>query len=161
MFSQRKTFSPPTKDACTISTVLSLPSEVMKSPSDLSSQPVTNVCSSSMACGEDMVALEMRLKDSLKQKNELYSYEYLIECRQRLCAQVEHYRNEVERLSSALTEQSSQHRIRLDQVRDFYRTIAYSHNRSGTMVKKSLENSSPAADLMKELEAQYGSKSDM
>ena len=133
---------------------------MLESPSDLSSQPVSNVCSSSTACGEGLVALEMRLEDSLKQTDEIYSNDYLIECRQRLCAQVELYKKEVERLLSALTEESSQHRIQLDQVRDFYRNIAYSRNRSGTMVRKSLENSSRAAELMKELEAQYGSKSD-
>lgn len=158
-FSQRKKFSPAIDNACSISTGLSLQPNVVESP-DLSSQPLSNECSSSMTCGEDLVALEMRLEDSLKKKDEIYSYEYLLESRQRLCGQVERYREEVERLSSALTKQSSQHRVQLDHVRDFYRTIAYSQNRSGKMVKMSLEKSSPAAELMKELEAQYGSNSD-
>ena len=141
-----------------ISTDSSLPSEVTKTPSDVPSQPVNEVHSSSMACGEDLVAMEMRLEDQLKKKDENYSYEYLIECRQRLCAQVEKYKNEVERLSSTLTEQSAQHRLQLDQVREFYRTIAYARNQSGTIVKKSLVQISPAANIMKELDAQYGSK---
>ena len=48
--------------------------------------------------------------------------EYMIECTQTLCAQLEYYRNEVERLLSVLTEQSLQHRIQLDDVRDSYCT---------------------------------------
>ena len=157
---KRKKFSQPTQDIFGISTDSTLPSEVMQTQCDVSSQP-TEVHSSNMACGEDLVALEMRLEDHLKKEGENYSYDYLIECRQRLCAQVEQYKNEVERLSSTLTEQSAQHRQQLDQVREFYRTIAYARNRSGTIVKKSLIHSSPAADLMRELDAQYGSKYNM
>ena len=159
---KRKKFSQSTKDTPSIATDLSFPSEVMVAPCHASNQAVVSkVDSSTTACGEDLVALEMRLEDSLQPEDQAYSYEYLKECRQRLCVQVEQYRNEVERLSSALTEQSSQHRRQLDQVRDFYRTIAYSRTRSGAMVKKSLENSSSAAELMKELDAQYSSNCNM
>ena len=160
-FSQRKKFSQPTEEMPTISTDSCFPSEVSKAHSDKSIEPVNKVCYSSMAYGEDLIALEMRLEDSLKPEDETYSYEYLMECRQRLRAQVEQYKSEVERLSGALTKQSAEHRQQLDAVRNFYQTIAYSRCRSGAMVKKSLVNSSPAAELMKQLDGQYGSHSDM
>ena len=82
----------------------------------------------------------------------------MLECRERLRVKVEHYRRELESLNDKITEQAEQHSKQLHQVRDFYSNIAYSRNRAGGIVKKALENSCAAADLMKELGAQYGSK---
>ena len=82
----------------------------------------------------------------------------MLECRQRLRVKVDHYRSEVETLKDKITEQALEHRKQLDQVRDFYRNIAYSRTRSGGIVKRALANSSAAAQLMKELDAEYRSQ---
>ena len=79
----------------------------------------------SIACGEDFVAVEMRLENCLKDNDEEYPYEYLIKCRERLHVRVEHYRSEVQTLKDKITEQALQHRKQLEQVRDFYRNITY------------------------------------
>lgn len=73
----------------------------------------------------------------------------------RLCVKVQHYRSEVEALKDKITQQSLQHRKQFDQVRDFYRNIAYARTRAGEIVRRALANSTTAEQLMKELHAQH------
>lgn len=131
---------------------------------ELQSQETPQECnedldsSFSVVCGEDMVAVEMRLEDEFKDEDEQYPRDYLLECRERLCVKVQHYRSEVEALKDKIAQQSLQHRKQLDQVRDFYRNIAYARTRAGEIVRRALVNSTAAEQLMKELHAQHKSK---
>ena len=126
---------------------------------ELQSQETPQECnedldsSFSAVCGEDMVALEMRLEDELKDEDEQYPSDYLSECRERLCVKVQRYQSEVEALKDKIAQQFLQHRKQLVQVRDFYCNIAYSCNQAGRIVKRVFSSSTTAEQLMKELHA--------
>ena len=103
------------------------------------------------AYGEDVTALEMHLEDSLRQEKEEYDYEYLLDCRKKLCRKVQYYHNRLEKSVSANIKQALEHRKELESVRTFYHNIAYARTRTGRIVKSSLMSSSAATAMMKQL----------
>ena len=110
--------------------------------------------------GEDVDVVTMRTEDSLKELDEEeyeYSYEYLLECRQKLMRKVEEYRVYVEELTSKEARLIHKHREEVERIRNFYQTIAYAPTRTGRIVKAARMNSSAAAEIMTELGLKYRS----
>ena len=65
------------------------------------------------------------------------------------------YRNKIESLKLQQSEAARKHKAQLDRITSFYLTIAFATTRTGKIVKTSLETSSTAASIMKELEYLY------
>ena len=106
------------------------------------------------AIGEDVVAVEMRLEDMMREPTSQYSPEYLYKCRKRLCEKVEYYRMKLEKSQSTIAKLVLKHREELESVRHFYQTIAYARTRTGAMIKTVAMNSPAAVTIMKELDRQ-------
>ncbi len=63
------------------------------------------------------------------------------------------YRQDVDRLQSQQAEAALKHKSQIDRIRSFYQTIAYATTRTGRIVKTSMQTSSAAASIMRELES--------
>jgi len=111
------------------------------------------------ALGVDLTAVEMKLEDTLKDTDSEYSYEYLLECRERLCRRLENCRSQLEKALSINASQVFKHRKEIESIRHFYQTIAYASSRSGQLVRNAKSTSSVAATIFKELRVKYGQQS--
>ena len=110
--------------------------------------------------GEDADVVLMHAEDSLMElesdeSQSKYSYEYLLECRQKLMCKVAEYRERIEEQSTETTQVACKHRQEIEHIRSFYQAIAYAPTRSGRMVKAARCSSSVAAEIMRELGLKY------
>ena len=111
------------------------------------------------ALGVDLTAVEMKLEDTLKDTDSEYSYEYLLECRKRLCRRLEDCRSQLEKALSINASQVFKHRQEIESIRHFYQTIAYASSRTGQLVRNAKSTSSVAATIFRELRVKYGQQS--
>ena len=115
---------------------------------------ITNSC-----IGEDTDVVLMHTEDSLmdldSDENAKYSYDYLLECRQKLMHKVAYYRARIEEQSTESAQVAYRHHKEIDQIRSFYQAIAYAPTRAGRMVKASICKSSVASQIMQELGLKY------
>ena len=84
--------------------------------------------------GEDADVVMMHVEDSLIQLEKeptKHSHEYLLECRQMLMHKVERYRATLEKQSSVISAMKYKQRKEIENIREFYHTIAYAPTRSG------------------------------
>ncbi len=95
--------------------------------------------------GVELAAVEMTLEDELKDTDSDYSYEYLIECRKRLCARLEHSHCQLEKALSVNARQDFKHLKEIENITKFYQTIAYAKSRTGQLVRDTISTSSAAA----------------
>ncbi len=100
--------------------------------------------------GVDLDVVQMEIENPYQ---EHFSSEYLLSCRRKLMIKVNAYRQDVERLKTQQAEATLKHKTQIDRIRSFYKTIAYSTTRTGRIVKSSMEKSSAAASIMKELDS--------
>lgn len=84
-----------------------------------------------------------------------YSYEYLMDCREKFMRKVAVYRERIEKLSAESTRVACKHRQEIEHIRSFYQAIAYAPTRSGKMVKAARCSSNVAAEIMQELGLEY------
>ena len=134
------------EDNCEQSSDILMPNDVATSEGDI------ELDKDEAAYGEDITVLEMHLEDSLRKEDEgNYDYQYLLDCRKKLCRKVQYYRRKLEESVSANIKQALEHRKELESVRTFYHNIAYARTRTGQIVKSSLMNSSAAMALMKQI----------
>ena len=104
------------------------------------------------ALGVDLDVVKMTFENPYKDE---FTNEYLQDCRRKLMQKVSAYRNKIESLKLQQSEAVRKHKAQLDRIRSFYQTIAFASTRTGKIVKTSLETSSTAASIMKELESTY------
>ena len=102
--------------------------------------------------GEDTDVMHMELEDFYREwDNSEHSNTYLKECRQKLLEKVKEYHQKVEQLQTEKIEIACKHRAKIEEIRTFYRNIAYGTSRSGRMVKKAMSTSDAAKEVMKML----------
>ena len=110
--------------------------------------------------GEDIDVVLMGTEDSLLQlecdkKKSKHSYEYLLECREKLIQKVKLYRRRIEEQSSEIAEMTYKHKKELKHIRSFYQGIAYAPTRTWRIVKTAHCSTSKAAEIMRELGLKY------
>ena len=102
----------------------------------------------------------MKTEDSLFQlecdeHKSKYSYEYLLECREKLMQKVELYHGQLEEQSSKIARMTYEHKKQIKHIRTFYQDIAYAPTRTGRIVKAAHCSTSKAAQIMQELGLKY------
>lgn len=100
--------------------------------------------------GEDTDVMQMKLEDVYQQWDDSkYTHKYLMECRQQLIKKIEEYRCKLEQLQTQNSEMTLKHRKEIEEIRTFYRNIAYGTSRSGKIVKKAMSFSDAAKEVLK------------
>ncbi len=97
--------------------------------------------------GVDLDVVQMEIENPYQEQ---FSIEYLLSCRRKFMLKVNAYRQDVR---SQQAEAALKHKSQIDHIRSFYRTIAYATTRTGRIVKTSMQTSSAAASIMRELES--------
>lgn len=116
--------------------------------------------------GEDTDVMHMKLEDIYQQWDGCeYTPNYLKECRHLLMKKVEEYRRTVEELQTEKAKQAVQHRNEIEEIRTFYRNIAYGTSRTGKIVKKAMSTSEAAKEVLRtigyeQLQKQLAEESD-
>lgn len=110
--------------------------------------------------GEDMDVALMKTDDCLIElenddDKSAYTYEYLLDCREKLMKRVKTYRQQIEEQSSKMTSMAYEHKKQLQHIRSFYQGIAYAPTRTGRIVKSAHCSTSAAAEIMHELGLKY------
>ena len=116
--------------------------------------------------GIDIAALEMHIADGFKEDDEIdeeskqeYSYDYLVECRDKLRARVEHYQSQL--AEERLKKQQIMYRCeeKLHRVRKFYKNIAIAPSRTGKIARAALLKFQTAKQFLNDTMSQmYESK---
>ena len=110
--------------------------------------------------GEDMDVALMKTDDCLIElekddQKSTYTYEYLLDCREKLMKKVEQYREQIEEQSSKIACMVYEHKKQLKHIQSFYQGIAYAPTRTGRIVKAAHCSTSAAAEIMHELGLKY------
>ena len=112
--------------------------------------------------GEDEEVIDMEIEDALfnldgytGKTERKYPMEYLSECREKLLSKVKKYRAKVEDQKSQNISMQYNHRKEIENIRTFYRGIAYAPTRSGRLVKQAQCSSKTAKELLDEFGLQY------